>query len=134
MQPLRDLPIGLSAVQKRLAGIIRCTGQDVSARRLIEGQINKADEIFKFIDYCILCGRCKRECPSGVKTDEIFLRAKGILRQVKKMPLWQKAVLKFAMGQPKMLAAMSPLFHMGLRLGTKKSTTGFSSLTTSTSR
>lgn len=87
---------------------------------LIEGQINKADEIFKFIDYCILCGRCKRECPSGVKTDEIFLRAKGILRQVKKMPMWQKAILKFAMGQPKMLAAMSPLFHIGLRVGTKK--------------
>lgn len=87
---------------------------------LIEGQIDKAEDIFKFIDYCILCGRCKRECPSGVKTDEIFLRAKGILRQVKKMPLWQKAVLKFAMGQPKMLATMAPLFHMGLRFGTKK--------------
>ncbi len=87
---------------------------------LLDGQINQADEIFTYIDYCVLCGRCKRNCPSGVKTDEIFLRAKGILRQVKKLPAWQKLVLKVAMGQPRLLAAMAPLFHIGLRLGTRK--------------
>lgn len=87
---------------------------------LYEGRIEKADEIFKYIDYCVLCGRCKNNCPSGVKTDQIFLKAKGILRQVKKLPAWQKLVLKIAMGSPKLLATMSPLFHIGLRLGTSK--------------
>ncbi|WP_221251900.1 (Fe-S)-binding protein [Desulfuromonas versatilis] len=87
---------------------------------LVEGQIKKADEIYKYLDYCVLCGRCKNNCPSGVKTDEIFLRARGILRQVKKLPAWQKLALKVAMGQPKLLAAMSPLFHIGLRAGASK--------------
>ena len=87
---------------------------------LYEGKLEKADEIFKYIDYCILCGRCKTNCPSGVKTDQIFLKAKGILRQIKRLPAWQKLALKIAMGQPKLLATMSPLFHIGLRMGTKK--------------
>ncbi len=87
---------------------------------LYEGKLDKAEEIFKYIDYCLLCGRCKKNCPSGVATDQIFLKAKGILRQVKKMPAWQKLALKIAMGKPQFLAAMSPLFHIGLRLGTRK--------------
>ncbi len=87
---------------------------------LMEGKLEKVEEIFKYVDYCILCGRCKNNCPSGVKTDEIFLKAKSILRKVKKLPAWQKVALKVAMGHPKLLATMSPLFHMGLRVGTKK--------------
>lgn len=87
---------------------------------LLEGKIEKADEIFKYIDYCILCARCKSNCPSGVKTDELFLRTKAILRQVKALPAWQKLVLKVAMGKPQLLASMAPLFHMGVRLGAKK--------------
>ncbi len=87
---------------------------------LLEGQIQKAEEIQQYVDYCVLCGRCKANCPSGVKTDEIFLRARAILRQVKKLPSWQKMVLKVAMGQPKLLARLAPLFHMGVRAGAKQ--------------
>jgi len=36
----------------------------------------RCSEIFKYLDYCILCGRCKRDCPSGVQTDQIFLKAR----------------------------------------------------------
>lgn len=87
---------------------------------IYEGRLEKAEEVFQHLDYCLLCGRCKRECPSGVKTDEIFLRAKAILRQVKKMPAWQKLVLKIAMGQPGLLATLAPLFHIGLKAGASK--------------
>jgi glycolate oxidase iron-sulfur subunit len=87
---------------------------------LAEGKLEDAAKIFKYLDYCILCGRCKRDCPSGVQTDQIFLKAKGILRQVSKLPAWQKLALKIAMGHPRLLATMSPLFHIGLRIATKK--------------
>ena len=55
-----------------------------------------------------------------MQTDQIFLKAKGILRQVNRLPAWQKLALKVAMRHPKLLATMSPLFHLGLRLTTKK--------------
>lgn len=87
---------------------------------LAQNQLDDATRIFKYLDYCILCGRCKRNCPSGVHTDEIFLKAKSILRQVNRLPAWQRLVLKIAMRQPRLLAALSPLFHLGLRIGTKK--------------
>ncbi len=87
---------------------------------LAQGKLERADEIYEYLDYCILCGRCKTNCPSGVATDEIFLKSKAIIRQVKKLPLWQKTILKTAMGNPQLLAALSPLFHIGLRLGNKK--------------
>ncbi len=87
---------------------------------LYEGRLEDASKIFKYLDYCILCGRCKTNCPSGVQTDQIFLKAKAILRQVSKLPAWQRLILKVAMGHPRLLARMSPLLHLGLRLGTKK--------------
>ncbi len=50
-----------------------------------EGRIEDAGEIFEHIDKCLLCGRCKHVCPSGVKkTDEIFLKGKEVLRKIKK--------------------------------------------------
>ena len=88
---------------------------------LYQGKLEEATQtIFKYLDYCLLCGRCKTNCPSGVKTDQIFLKAKAILRQVNQLPAWQKLALNVAMRHPRLLAAMSPLFHFGLRLTTKK--------------
>lgn len=91
---------------------------------LYEGRLEKAEDIFAHLDYCLLCCRCKRECPSGVKTDEIFLKAKAILRQVKKLPAWQKLVLKVAMGKPGLLATMAPFFHMGLKVSGRQTVEG----------
>ncbi len=88
---------------------------------LYQGKLEEATQaIFKYLDYCLLCGRCKTNCPSGVKTDQIFLKAKAILRQVNQLPAWQRLALNVAMRHPRLLAAMSPLFHFGLRLTTKK--------------
>ncbi len=88
---------------------------------LYQGKLEEATQtIFKYLDYCLLCGRCKTNCPSGVKTDQIFLKAKAILRQVNQLPAWQKLALNVAMRHPRLLAVMSPLFHFGLRLTTKK--------------
>ncbi len=87
---------------------------------IYEGRLDDAGKIFKYIDYCILCGRCKANCPSGVKVDEIFLRAKAVLRKIQKMKGWQKAVLSFAMERPELLATIAPLMHIGLKFSAKK--------------
>lgn len=85
-----------------------------------EGRLEEATKILKYIDYCILCGRCKTNCPSGVQTDEIFLKAKNVLRKVEKLPSWGKAVLNIAMDKPELIAKLSPLMHIGLKFGSKK--------------
>ncbi len=85
-----------------------------------EGRLEDACKILKYIDYCILCGRCKAICPSGVKVDEIFLRARYVLRKIQKMKRWQKAVLRIAMEKPELLAKLSPLMHIALKFSAKK--------------
>jgi glycolate oxidase iron-sulfur subunit len=87
---------------------------------IYEGRIEQADRIFKHLDYCVMCTRCKQYCPSGVQTDEIFLKAKSILRKIKELPNWQKAVLKIIMQKPKLLAKTAPLMHIGLKFGSKQ--------------
>lgn len=86
---------------------------------IYEGRIEEADRIFKHLDYCVMCTRCKQYCPSGVQTDEIFLRAKAILRKIKGLSNWQKAVLKIIMQKPNLLAKAAPLMHIGLKFGSK---------------
>lgn len=85
-----------------------------------EGRIEDAGEILEHIDKCLLCGRCKHVCPSGVKTDEIFLKGREVLRKIKKLPKWQKSVLNIAMEKPELMAKLSPLMHIGLKFGSKK--------------
>jgi glycolate oxidase iron-sulfur subunit len=89
-------------------------------KALTKGTLEKADEIYKYIDYCLLCGRCKTNCPSGVATDEIFLKAKAIIRHIKKLPGWQKRILQYAMNKPQLLARLNPLLHVGIRLSNRK--------------
>lgn len=85
-----------------------------------EGRIEDAGEILEHIDKCLLCGRCKHVCPSGVKTDEIFLKGREVLRKIKKLPKWQKSVLNIAMEKPELMAKLSPLMHIGLKFGKEK--------------
>ncbi|WP_022851669.1 (Fe-S)-binding protein [Limisalsivibrio acetivorans] len=95
-------------------------GKIALIQSVYEGRLEDAGKILKHIDYCVLCGRCKQSCPSGVKTDEIFLKAKSVLRKIEKMKGWQKFVLSIAMEKPELLAKMAPLMHMGLKFGSKK--------------
>lgn len=84
-----------------------------------EGKIEQATKILKHLDYCIMCGRCKENCPSGVKTDEIFFKAKQVLRKIEKLPTWGKFILKFVMDKPELLARLAPLMHIGMKFGSK---------------
>lgn len=84
-----------------------------------EGRLDEATRILKCVDYCLMCGRCKNNCPSGVKTDEIFLKARSALRKVEKLPSWSKFVLNLVMEKPELMAKISPLMHIGLKFGSK---------------
>lgn len=95
-------------------------GKIALVEAVFEGRIEKASSILKHLDYCLLCGRCKINCPSGVQTDEIFIKAKAVLRKIEKLPNWGKLVLKIVMEKPDLLAKLSPLMHIGQKFGSKK--------------
>lgn len=95
-------------------------GKIALLQSVYEGRIEDAGEILEHLDKCLLCGRCRHVCPSGVKTDEIFLKGREVLRKIKKLPKWQKTVLKIAMEKPELMAKLSPLMHIGLKFGSKK--------------
>jgi len=87
---------------------------------IYEGRLQQSPKILKYLDYCVMCTRCKQYCPSGVQTDEIFLRAKAVLRKIYALPNWQKAILKVIMEKPQILAKTAPLMHIGLKFGAKQ--------------
>ncbi len=87
---------------------------------IYEGRIDKTAGVLKYLDYCILCGRCKRYCPSNVKTDEIFVEAKAILRKVNKLPTYQKVILKTAIEKPNLMESLEPLISSGMKIASTK--------------
>ncbi len=91
---------------------------------LFEGRIDKTDSVIKYLDYCILCGRCKRFCPSSVKTDEIFVKAKSALRKVEKLPAYQRAAMKVAVGHGSIIDGAQPLLSAAIKTLSKKGKDG----------
>jgi len=85
-----------------------------------EGRLEKAGDILKHLEYCVLCGRCRQNCPSDVKTDEIFLKARAVLKKIKKMPGWQKGLLGFVMDHPEQVTKLLPFIHVCLRIGSRR--------------
>ncbi len=83
---------------------------------IFEKRLDKTEGVLKYLDYCILCGRCKRYCPSNVQTDEIFIEAKGILRKVNKLPAYQKAILKAAIEKPGLIESFEPIISTSMKL------------------
>lgn len=81
---------------------------------VFEGRLEKAELIYRHLDYCAHCGRCRATCPSGVKTDEIFFRAKHTLRKIKEMGFLQKAILTMVMKRQKLMSKLSPFMHAGM--------------------
>ncbi len=106
--------------QKDLEESTVARGKIALVEAVFEERIEKASSILKHLDYCLLCGRCRINCPSGVKTDEIFIKAKAVLRKIEKLPIWGKLVLKIVMEKPELLAKLSPIMHIGQKFGSKK--------------
>ncbi len=86
---------------------------------LYQGRIESVPGVIKYLDYCILCGRCKRFCPSSVNIDEIFVRAKGILREIDELPFYQKALLKSLIESADFLTNFQPVISVGMKLVSK---------------
>ena len=86
---------------------------------LYEGRVETVPGVLKYLDYCILCGRCKRYCPSSVNIDEIFVRGKGIIREIEKLPIYQKILLKSLIEKADFVSPFQPAVSAGFKLVSK---------------
>lgn len=87
---------------------------------IYEGKIEDVENTIKMLDRCLLCGRCKKNCPSGVDTTNIFLKAKSILRKIKDLSLKEKLILKFLLKNPHTISKFAPILNKGFKIATQK--------------
>ncbi|HWR38540.1 MAG TPA: (Fe-S)-binding protein [Patescibacteria group bacterium] len=74
-----------------------------------EGKLELTPELQERMGKCLLCKACATGCPSGVKTDELFLSARQALVEKNGLPLLKKLAFTGL--------TYRKLFDTGLRLG-----------------
>jgi glycolate oxidase iron-sulfur subunit len=119
----------LMTLDDRLAGCMRCGlcqsvcpvyGATLKEADVSRGKIalleNLAHEIVKDVDgvgerldRCLLCGSCRSNCPSGVETQDIFLRARRIVTGYRGLHPVKKLIFRWVLPYPKLMN-----FGMGL--------------------
>jgi glycolate oxidase iron-sulfur subunit len=93
-----------------------CNNENTTARgkvKLIEavteGQLELTPALQQRMSKCLLCKSCVNGCPSGVKTDELFLSARRALAEKNGVPLVKKLAFTGL--------TYRKLFDLGLRMG-----------------
>lgn len=76
---------------------------------VVDGKLELTPAMQERMSKCLLCLACVKGCPSGVKTDELFLSARKALAEKNGLPLLKR--IAFTSMQYRWL------FDMGLRLG-----------------
>ena len=115
--------------QQQLARCIRCgtcrsvcpvfreTGNESATARgkvklidaVVRGQLELTPGLAERMSRCLLCKACASGCPSGVRTDELFLTARGALAERNGLPIAKRLAFT-GLGYRR-------LFHLGLRMG-----------------
>ncbi len=79
-------------------------GKIVLLQNLAYNIIQDADAIDERLNRCLLCGACQANCASGVKTLEIFVEARRILTEFRKLAPIKKFIFRYYLTQPKLFA------------------------------
>ncbi|MBW2367335.1 MAG: (Fe-S)-binding protein, partial [Deltaproteobacteria bacterium] len=110
----------MALLQDELAQCTRCgicqsvcplyayTGREADVSRgklaLLDGlaeRIFKTPEgVMERLDRCLLCGACMHQCPAGVDTMKVFIRARSILKQVTGLSATSRLVLRKILANP----------------------------------
>ncbi|MFH1371157.1 MAG: anaerobic glycerol-3-phosphate dehydrogenase subunit C [Planctomycetota bacterium] len=111
----------------RLCPVFRATGDELAASRAkmnvlrfwATGQMSDADfespEFRKFLDLCVNCKACLRECPAGVDVSKVMATARAEYARRKGLPLAQR-VLGHNRYLSMLGSAFAPLSNFVLRL------------------
>jgi len=122
MSDMPQLLVLLKELDDQLVTCMRCgmcqavcplyatTGRETDVARgkiaLLEGLAHKliedAQGVQDRLHSCLLCGACAASCPSGVKTLEIFLKARAVLATYSGLSPAKKLIFKGLLTRPKL--------------------------------
>ena len=120
MKELRRLAHMLKELEERLIVCMRCgfcqahcplygqTGLEMDVARgklaLLDGlakeMVKDPQGVKKRLERCLLCGSCAAGCPSGVETQEIFLKGRAILSTYLGLPPLKKLIFRLVLAHP----------------------------------
>jgi len=82
---------------------------------LMEQMFDDPEGVYERLSRCLLCGSCAANCPSGVKVQEIFLKARAILSGYMGLPPAKRLILRGMLARP---ALFDRLTEWGARFQT----------------
>ena len=82
---------------------------------LMEQMFDDPEGVYERLSRCLLCGSCAANCPSGVKVQEIFLKARAILSGYMGLPPAKRLILRGMLARP---ALFDRLTEWGVRFQT----------------
>ncbi|WP_419660033.1 LdhB: lactate dehydrogenase, subunit beta [Desulfosarcina variabilis str. Montpellier] len=82
---------------------------------LMEQMFDDPEGVYERLSRCLLCGSCSANCPSGVKVQEIFLKARAILSGYMGLPPAKRLILRGMLARP---ALFDRLTEWGARFQT----------------
>lgn len=62
--------------------------------------IEDAGSVRERLERCLLCGSCQANCPAGVRSMEIFLKARAALAAYEGLPFFQKLIFRLGLTHP----------------------------------
>lgn len=82
---------------------------------LMEQMFDDPEGVYERLSRCLLCGSCAANCPSGVKVQDIFLKARAILSGYMGLPPAKRLILRGMLARP---ALFDRLTEWGARFQT----------------
>ncbi|OQY01066.1 MAG: (Fe-S)-binding protein [Desulfobacteraceae bacterium 4572_130] len=79
---------------------------------LMKEMFDNPHGVNKRLNKCLLCGSCEANCPSGVNSLEIFIRARTIITKYLKLSFIKKQILRNVLARPY-------IFNKLINIGTK---------------
>jgi glycolate oxidase iron-sulfur subunit len=67
---------------------------------LMEQMFDDPEGVYQRLNKCLLCGSCAANCPSGVRVQEIFLKARAILTGYIGLPPAKRLILRGMLAKP----------------------------------
>ncbi|MFO7965336.1 MAG: (Fe-S)-binding protein [Desulfobacterales bacterium] len=121
MSAIQEIVKGLGQIESDLSKCARCgmclavcpvyleTGREGDAARgklaLLDGLgallFDSSRGVADRLDRCLLCGSCAAVCPNGVNASDLFLKARMILSEARRLPSLQKVLLKKLLSESK---------------------------------
>ncbi|AGL02104.1 (Fe-S)-binding protein [Desulfoscipio gibsoniae] len=86
-------------------------------KALLNGTLEATEKYRELISFCLLCGRCTENCPNGVNTGEIVLRARNKLVDSRGLPFIKRNVFQHLLKNNGRLTWAAGMLHIYQRWG-----------------